>query len=100
MKWIPQSFNDLLAIVVVVIVVAYVLIATALNWDNKVIDLAMGVFLAKFSDVVQFYFRKAKDDLPFRRYDHREIGFYTELARRRNEADPPPPSYCRRKPEK
>lgn len=57
-KCLPASFNDFLAIVVVFLVVLYVVLATACSWDNKIIDLAMGVFLAKFSDIVQYYFRK------------------------------------------
>jgi hypothetical protein len=61
-RFVPQNFNDFLAIIVVIVVVAYVVLATAMNWDNKIIDLAMGVFLAKFSDIVQFYFRKSKTE--------------------------------------
>ena len=63
-NFIPQNFNDLLALVVVILVFAFVLTGSMMIWDNKVADLATGVFLAKFSDVAQYYFRKAKDEKP------------------------------------
>jgi hypothetical protein len=61
-KFIPQTFNDFLAIILVVLFIAYIAVTSAFNWDNKVVDLAAGVFLAKLSDVVQFYYRKSKEE--------------------------------------
>jgi hypothetical protein len=62
-KLVPQNFNDLLALFVVMLIVAYVIITSVFNFDNKVVDLAVGVFLAKFSDIIQYYFRKSKTEL-------------------------------------
>ena len=66
MKWLPQSFNDLLAFMYFPFVLVWVLMLALLYKyiDNSVIALlglgtATGVILSKFSDIYQFYFRKA-----------------------------------------
>ena len=54
-----MRINSVLAIVVTVAVFSFVFAAAALDWSNQVVNVALGVLLAKLSDVVQFYFRKA-----------------------------------------
>lgn len=61
-KFIPQNFNDLLALVVVVLVISYIVLTSIYSFNNKVVDLAVGILLAKFSDIIQFYFRRAKEE--------------------------------------
>jgi len=59
MNKITLHFNDFLAIIVILVLLGYIYITSWLNWDNKIVDLSVGVFLAKFSDIVQYYFRRA-----------------------------------------
>lgn len=54
-----MRFNNRLAILVVALIFLFVALAAFIGMDNKVVDLATGVFLAKFSDIIQFYFRRA-----------------------------------------
>lgn len=64
-KFIPQNFNDFLALIVIIILIGYIFLTSWLGWDNKIVDLAAGIFLAKFSDIIQYYFRKSKtEDTP------------------------------------
>jgi len=52
------KFNNVLAVIIVLLVFGYITLGSLLAWENRVTDLAAGVFLAKLGDVVYFYFRK------------------------------------------
>lgn len=55
-----MTFNNVLAVLIVLLVFTFVFIAAWAGWNHELAMIALGVFLAKLSDVVQFYFRKAR----------------------------------------
>jgi hypothetical protein len=70
-KFQPQNFNDLLALVYFPFVILWVVLLALIYHflDVSIITslglgTATGVILSKFSDIYQFYFRKAPDNPP------------------------------------
>ncbi len=56
-------FNNVYAIVLTILIFAYIFLTTFCNIKtDRIADLAIGVLLAKFSDIVQFFFRKAPEN--------------------------------------
>jgi hypothetical protein len=53
-----MRFNNLFALVIFGLIMAYLLAASALGWENKTVDLATGSFLTLLTLVVQYFFRK------------------------------------------
>jgi len=68
MKWMPANFNDLLALLYFPFVLVWVIMLALIYkyFSVSIIEslglgTATGVILSKFSDIYQFYFRRAPD---------------------------------------
>ncbi len=57
-----MKFNNKLAVLVVCLTFAYAVLCSLFQWENQIVMLALGVFLAKFGDTIQFYFRTKPPD--------------------------------------
>ena len=56
------NFNDALAVLIVCLTFTFAFAGALLHWNEQLVMIALGIFLAKFGDVVHFYYRKAKTE--------------------------------------
>jgi len=61
MKFIPQTFNDLLALVLMVLVIPGLWIAIGVKW-LEIPDVLTGATIPVWTLIAQYYFRKKKSE--------------------------------------